>query len=223
MGLSVPIHKLMILLAIALAANLDNVGIGTAYGIAKRRISGYSNLVIALMAIGLTYGAMVFGRVLVTVMPAWVANGVGASMIALVGVWIYYEAPIGWLLCRFYSWLRYHYHLRIWFTAAGTDPVAMQHQRQATALSARPQPVGVKETVVLGLSLALNAMAGGLGASLSGHNPVMTSLAVGVFSYLTIALGQAIAGTYLSKQLGALAPKVSGLLLIAIGIYELFD
>ncbi len=124
------------------------------------------------------------------------------------------------------------------FTAAGTNTTAMRHRERKSAPSAHsqsvrsqsarlqsavPQAVGVRETLVLGLSLALNAMAGGLGASLSGHNPVITSLAVGIFSYITIATGQAIAGTYLSKRLGALAPKVSGLLLVAIGIYELFD
>ncbi|GEM_PF-367331 len=227
MGLSVPIYKLMILLAIALAANLDNLGIGTAYGITQRRIANGSNLLIALMAVGLTYAAMAFGRVLVMILPAWVANWVGAIVIALVGVWIYWEAPFRRLGRRFYVWLRERLHQkpRSRTLPASPPPTASTAQRRSRQGSppASLQPIGCKETLILGLSLALNAMAGGLGASLSGHNPVITSIAVGVFSYLTIAIGQAIAGTYLSKHLGALAPKLAGLLLIAIGIYEIFD
>jgi putative Mn2+ efflux pump MntP len=72
------------------------------------------------------------------------------------------------------------------------------------------------------LSLSLNAVAGGFGASLSGYKPLFTSGAIGVFSYLTIAAGQQLAGTYFSKWLGGLAHRVAGLVLIGVGMYELF-
>jgi putative sporulation protein YtaF len=221
MSFSAPIHKLTILLMIALAANLDNFGIGTAYGIAKRQISRGSNFIIALLAIGLTYAVMTFGRVLVLIMPSWVANLIGALVIVLVGIWIYWEAPLTRLLQRYYNRL-----LRRW--RSPTEHSAKKLSPGIPpALQSPPfeqlQRVNLRETFVLGVSLALNAMAGGLGASLSGHNPVTTSLAVGVFSYITIDLGQAISGTYLSKRLGVLAPKAAGLLLVVIGIYELFD
>ncbi len=218
---SVPIHNLIILLMIALAANLDNFGIGTAYGIAKRRISNGSNFVIALLAIGLTYAAMAFGKILVLIMPSRVANLVGALVIVLVGIWIYWEAPLSRLLQRYYNRL-----LHRWRSFA--ESLSGQSSPGITPLPQSSPPVklqrvNLRETLVLGVSLTLNAMAGGLGASLSGHNPITTSLAVGVFSYITIDLGQALAGTYLSKRLGALAPKAAGLMLVAIGIYELLD
>lgn len=59
-------------------------------------------------------------------------------------------------------------------------------------------------------------------ASLSKYNRVITSVAIGVFSYLTIDIGQRVSRTYLSKTLGILSQKAAGLLLILIGVYEVF-
>ena len=222
---AVPLHKLIILFVIALAANLDNLGIGTAYGLANRRISRGSNLIIALLAIGLTYVSMAFGSVLVLLLPGWVANLVGALLIILVGLWLYWEVPLMRLRSQFYSRLRQCWRSLSPKTTAKTAPVSTRTRQQVQnhTLPIGRQRVDLKETFVLGVSLALNAMAGGLGASLSGHNPFITSVAVGLLSYLTLEIGQAIAGSSLSKRLGPLAPKVAGLVLIAIGIYELFD
>lgn len=57
-------HSFALLLLLALAANLDNFGVGTAYGLARRIISPLFNLIIALMAVGLTYASMVVGAAL---------------------------------------------------------------------------------------------------------------------------------------------------------------
>lgn len=222
---AVPLHKLIILFMIALAANLDNLGIGTAYGLANRRISQGSNLIIALLAISLTYVSMAFGRVLVLLLPGWVANLVGALLIVLVGCWLYWEVSLMRLRHQFYSRLFRHWRSLVQRPTVKTAPASTMTRQpvQSHTLPISRQRVDLKETFVLGVSLALNAMAGGLGASLSGHNPFITSVAVGVFSYITLEIGQAIAGSYLSKRLGSLAPKAAGLVLIAIGIYELFD
>lgn len=61
-------------------------------------------------------------------------------------------------------------------------------------------------------------MAGDFGASLAGHNALITSLEIGIASYLTIDSGQRLSKTYFSKSLRPLSQKVAGLLLILIGV-----
>lgn len=220
------IHKAAMLVALAVAANLDNLGVGIAYGIGRDRISNFSNFLIALLSGGLTFIAMMFGQWLQHILPTQVANDLGAVVIIGVGIWIYWESAANqvWsLITRTLVRLLKFIFPRLAQRERQTERSSSDNERaERIRNTSSLRFIDLKETLILGVSLALNAMAGGFGASLSNHNTVLTSLAIGVFSYLTIDLGQRLAKSYLSKSLGSLSQKVAGLLLILIGVYELF-
>ncbi len=216
-------HKISILVVFSIAANLDNLGVGIAYGLRRERISSRSNLVIAIMSIGLTFIAMKFGQWVQPILSVKVANDLGASVIIVVGIWVFFEVAIqriGLILWR---------HLRRYILRKIGVKRQLDRSKTKPDLNAlmrflsqeNPRGISVRETLILGVSLSLNAMAGGFGASLAGHNAIVTSCAVGVFSYLTIVIGQSLAGNYASKWLGSFSQRLAGLLLMAIGIYEL--
>lgn len=224
------LHKLLALLVLATAANLDNLGVGIAYGMARNRISGFSNFLIALFSAILTFVAMMFGKWVEHILPASFANELGAIVIVGVGIWVYWESAVDRFLFLVRSWLmgflasltkfsnlppvgqKTYTHHTVTRGNIGLETYRRQHSRS----------ISFKETLILGVSLALNAMAGGFGASLSNYDPVITSVAIGVFSYLTIDIGQRVSGKVISKSLGSLSQKAAGLLLILIGVYELF-
>ncbi len=220
------IHKGMMLVALAIAANLDNLGVGIAYGIGRDRISNFSNLVIALMSGGLTFIAMMFGQWLQHILPGQVANDLGACVIIGVGIWVFWESAAN----QVWSFITRSLVKLLKFIFPRLARKERKNERSSSVeeVSSRTHNtqslrfISFNQTLILGFSLALNAMAGGFGASLSNHHPVLTSVAIGVFSYLTIDLGQRLAKSYLSKSLGSLSQKVAGLLLILIGVYELF-
>lgn len=220
------IHKAAMLVALAVAANLDNLGVGIAYGIGRDRISNFSNFLIALLSGGLTFIAMMFGHWLQHILPGQVANDLGAVVIIGVGIWIYWESAANqvWsLITRTLVRLLKFIFPRLAQRERQTERSRSDNERaERIRNTSSLRFIDLKETLILGVSLALNAMAGGFGASLSNHHAVLTSLAIGVFSYLTIDLGQRLAKSYLSKSLGSLSQKVAGLLLILIGVYELF-
>ncbi len=225
------------LIALAIAANLDNLGVGIAYGLKRTHISPVANALIALLSAGLTLMSMVFGQWMSQVLSIEAANILGAVVIITVGIWIYFEPilqRIGmaiqiWVwhrclnallnLCP--NWAEAQQYLR---QVAGPHQEASSRHRLASSLTDYSQfrKIGLQETLILGISLALNAMAGGFGASLSGYNAVTTALAIGIASYITIAIGQRVSKSYFSKSLGRLAQKIAGLLLILIGVYEIF-
>ena len=225
------IHKLWILLLFAIAANLDNLGVGIAYGLRREactlpncgRILPQSNLAIAVLSICLTFLSMKFGQSIEPILPARIASILGAGTIVIVGVWVFFEREIQQILSRFRHWLDRHFQTKI-SKKILVNPISSKPKRNILSrFLAIEQPGGISagETIVLGFSLSLNAMAGGFGAGLAGHNPISTSIAVGTFSYLTIAVGQNVASTYAGKWLGSISQKIAGLLLMAIGIYEL--
>ncbi len=202
----VVLNKLMAIFLLAVAANLDNFGIGLAFGTASLHISALANVFIALIAGVLSYAATLCGNVLEILLPLQVANWVGAWMIVGVGVWVTNHQRVSRWFQAVQTWLKY---------------CSGQHGPRPTLRS--PQKMDLKTTVLLGISLSLNAMAGGLGAGLSGYSPVWTALAIALVSYLTLDMGQGIGSIYLGKYLGPSAQKVAGLLLIGVGVYELFN
>ncbi|PZV15095.1 MAG: hypothetical protein DCF20_11810 [Pseudanabaena sp.] len=224
--------KFQMLLLLAIAANLDNLGVGISYGLQKRYIPVFSNLIIALISTVLTFLAMICGQWLERVLPIWAANGIGASIIIGVGLWVCWESldrPSYKLIWQFFrSQISQVKFKKIFHRHPQNVPI---HQRQmfgnnnssvnANSSVCHVAPIQLSETILLGISLSLNAIAGGLGASLSGYNPVATSLAIGLFSYITVALGQKLPKKIFRKSLGKLSQQISGLLLILIGIYEI--
>lgn len=223
-------HKLLFLIALAIAANLDNLGVGIAYGLRRRYISVRSNALIALLTVVLTSISMKFGLWIAQRISVQTADSLGALILIGIGIWVFFETEIRSVWEFIYRWLwkyliqvlarLFPLCIRIWFDRQhhGADLLP----RQSVSNLQQPRFMSLKETLILGLSLSLNAMAGGFGASLSGYPPLFVSVAIGGVSYITIDVGQKVSKTYMSKWLGPIAQKLAGLLLILIGVYELF-
>ena len=81
-----------------------------------------------------------------------------------------------------------------------------------------------KDTVVLGSGLAVNCIPVAIGAGLTGLSPISASLAVGMLSVLSIAVGNRIGFTASASKV--LRPRtfcvIGGIIMIALGILELF-
>jgi putative sporulation protein YtaF len=219
-----------VIFVLAIAANLDNLGVGIAYGMARNRISRLANALIALLAIVLTLIAMLFGQWLQHVVLPRMADVIGALMILGIGIWIYGESTAHFSLASIQKRLRQLLaqpatksfpQLTASWEACEPEEVISSQPGIRPLQQHQSGVINLQETLILGISLSLNAIAGGFGASLNGENPILTSIAIGLFSYLTIDIGQLIAGKYFSRWLGSFSQKMAGLLLIGLGTYEL--
>jgi putative sporulation protein YtaF len=221
-------HELTVLLMVGIGANLDNLGVGIAYGLAKNPVPPFSNSIIAVLSATLTYLAMVFGSYVGAFMPTETANDVGAIILIAVGIWVAWESVI----TRWWHSLYKRIELSIgdfrartqaiWLTSSKNQAILSPVLNQGSQRRKRSEELTLKETLILALSLSFNAMAGGFGASLAGHNAIAFSIAVGLFSYLTIAVGQEVSMSLASRWLGIFSQKAAGVLLVAIGVCELY-
>ena len=82
--------------------------------------------------------------------------------------------------------------------------------------------ISTKESVLLGIALALNCLATGLGAGMTGLNAIAITVTTILFSFLTIFLGLIIGRKCVSCFSGDKATILAGILLIIIGLYEVF-
>lgn len=199
-------------LLLSLAANLDNLGVGIAYGIMGIRVPPLSNLLIAAQAFLLTaLPAATGGYVRLHLPVAW-ARSLGAAVITGVGLWVmsplarrgeagsHPDGAAG----------------RAWSPAA-----VLRHPDRAD--QDRSGEISPGEAGVVGFALSVNAVAGGLGAGLVGLKPWLVAALTGLFSYLTLWAGASLGRRLASRPLGRGAVLVAGLLLVLVGLQHLFQ
>ncbi|MEK3869215.1 manganese efflux pump [Paenibacillus sp. FSL M7-0831] len=80
--------------------------------------------------------------------------------------------------------------------------------------------VDFKESVILGIALSINNLAGGFDAGITSINIWETSLFSGLFSLICIGLCSMASRKIAGERLGKSASWIAGILLIAIGVHQ---
>ena len=70
---------------IATVSNLDNLGVGTAFGMRDTPVSALANLIIAAVTMAATAIAMTFGRALSQLIAPSIGSALGSAIIIAVG------------------------------------------------------------------------------------------------------------------------------------------
>ncbi|MFV0392785.1 MAG: manganese efflux pump, partial [Coprobacillaceae bacterium] len=70
--------------------------------------------------------------------------------------------------------------------------------------------------------LSLNNIALGISASITGIPVTLATILTFICSVVLFEVGYAIGNSYLSNIFGKYTPLISGILLIILGVYELF-
>lgn len=213
-GIQLPIFSALFL---GLAANLDNFGVGVSYGVQKIRIPFLSNFFIALLSGIITVFAVSTGHLLSHYIS--IANALGAIMIVAVGVWIVVHKPSS------------NNNLITAVPVMKIYTVPIKPLNYIVEITKNPSFadldangfISTKEAMALGLTLSFNCIATGIGAGLTGLAPIPVAVSVFLFSMVTISLGYWTGWRTASNRLEQWSQAFSGILLILIGIYELFN
>ena len=204
------LHSFITIIAIGIASNLDNAGVGIAYGVRKIYISHFSNFMIAIISFTGTLISGYFGNWISHWVPHFVGNVIGAIVMISVGVWVLWQPFIG-------------------KKERKSEPVEVKKKNFITDLLRRPEEadfdqsksLGIFESIVLGIALSINALAGGLDAGLTKINVLYTSISVGIFSFLLLGLSCYLGDKFGAEKLKGKATLISGLLLIFIGFRQM--
>ena len=83
------------------------------------------------------------------------------------------------------------------------------------------QYMGLRETAALGCALTVNNVGLGVGASIAGLGLWLTVLASSACSFLFLYAGNRLGKSWLSAVIGGYAEPISGVMMIALGLFEL--
>lgn len=155
--------KLASTLLFGLAANADNLTVGLAYGLKRRRIGGTANLLIAAVTTVITLLALIFGREVRQLLPNGLPNIVGGGLLAA---------------------------LAIWGLVRDRDGVSERSALSSAARFAGRHTVGFREGLLLAGALSINnislAIAGGIG----GIDYAPAAVSIFCWSVAMLLLGQ---------------------------------
>ncbi|MNI45227.1 hypothetical protein D3C73_996460 [compost metagenome] len=199
-------YNLLAVVVIGLASNLDNAGVGIAYGVRKIRIPWYSNLAIAIISFLATLLSGLFGNWLAFWIHPWIGQLIGTIVIVSVGVWVLLQPFVEKKAASFDQ---------------ESNPVTRLLRNPEEADKDSSKSISLGESILLGIALAMNALAGGFNAGITHLNIWYTSLSVGVFSFILLAICAEFGEKYAAEKLGNRATIISGLLLILLGIHQM--
>ncbi|MGC8603900.1 MAG: sporulation membrane protein YtaF [Desulfomonilaceae bacterium] len=213
------LHLVTIFL-LALSSNLDNVGVGTSYGVRGINIPFGSNLLIAFITGTGTYVAMAIGNGINNIISPNVANAAGAIIIGGAGVYVLFQE-----LSR-----RDKTNEGALEVFKESDFSDQSFFRKILTILDHPfladtdfsGDISLQEGFLLALALTLNNLTNGIGAGLLGLDKMLTTSFVVILSIVTIWFGIQFGLHSGVHWFGRFSGRISGLILIFLGIYEYF-
>lgn len=194
-----------LIVGIALGNNLDNAGVGIAYGIARIRLPFLSNLWIAIITFLITGSAVIFGIKVSTLLSPPAAKLLSAVVLCGLGLWLLLPALAN-------RRKQETTEQRPSMLAVLTDPQQADRDRS--------RQIDLQEATLLGMALSINNIGGGMSAGLVHLSILWTALFSAVISFLVLWLGGWAGRRLAATRLGDYAQVLAGVLLIVIGLRQ---
>ncbi|ULT54485.1 sporulation membrane protein YtaF [Neobacillus drentensis] len=195
------------ILLIGIASNLDNLGISVSYGLKSTRIPFISNLIIGIVSMLCAYLSIIAGRLISAFISIQIANLLGGFIIICIGI-----------KCIMDSFFEQKAMSEIKLDSNYTQVITHPDLADVNG----DKVISLKESIFLGFALAINCLAMGLGAGITGVSPVLATISIGLFSVLSIWFGLKLGNKICGKNIGKYSNMVAGLMLLMIGVYEMF-
>ncbi len=198
-------HVLTVI-GLATALSVDSLVVGFAYGARGIRVPAIALVITGVTSWLMLLGTMVGGLYLGTFLhPAW-SKWTGAAIMIILGTWRLQEKPRG---------------------SSDQKPLPNGWENTVTVIR-HPEnadldgsgTISLWEAVLLGVSLAMDATAAGLGAGLAGLPLWLLPTLTGTFGALFFKAGMA-AGQGPARLPGAVIRWLPGTLLIIVGLVRL--
>ncbi|MGV0027521.1 hypothetical protein [Phormidesmis priestleyi] len=232
-------------LLLSTSSNVDNFAVAVAYGVKKLKIGIFSNLLIAIVSALGTILSLSVGNVISRYLPAPVANVLGSGVlivIGIIGIWDTLEREkkkarernrakkmmrslvAAGIHASDYS---QNYPDVAVMQASDTtllDDIAYEGflEDPAKADLDRSGHIDVKESIAIAFGLTINNLGSGVGAGISGFNVAITTILTFACSILAILVGYFLGDRLTTKMTGSGVGILSGLLMVALGVYEYF-
>jgi putative sporulation protein YtaF len=197
-------HFVYVLL-IALANNIDNIGVRIAYSIRGIKISVPTNLWISVITFFISAFSAYFGTFLSKFLSKGTSSIISMVLLCTIGLWIIVEP---------------YYNKRKPQKSNEDDSLYNILRSPEKADKDNSKYIDFKEATVLGIALSINNIGGSLSAGMIGLNSFFIGFFSAVLSFAALWAGNYITDLFKKFGLGNKATIVAGLVLMIIGINQ---
>ncbi|HLN60274.1 MAG TPA: sporulation membrane protein YtaF [Symbiobacteriaceae bacterium] len=214
------------LVLLALALSLDSLTVGLLYGARGIKLSWSAMLVVSLATGFLLAAAMGGGRLVATWLAPTTAQRLGALLLTGVGLWITYQtwrnggsAADGATAPAVAT--PAEETRKVWRLKLGSVGIVIEILREpGSADLDRSGHISLSEAWFLGIALALDSVAAGLGAAMAGFSPLGLPLAAAGGSLGLMFMGSRGARLLPFRLEGRWA-MLHGVVLVLLGLYRM--
>lgn len=205
---------------ISISSNIDNIGVGLAYGIRGVRIPFISNILIAtITGIG-TFISMAAGNRIGNFFGGGSSNIISGLLLIIIGFVSFLQRSEGFYNRKFARWVMSSnvvQNIGIFrkFVGVIDNPLLADHDESGH--------IDIFESIILALTLAVNNIANGIAAGLAGLSIYITTFLVIFFSVVSIWMGVGAGIKCRAFWISKNAAKISGIILVCIGLSEIFS
>ncbi|WP_028777361.1 sporulation membrane protein YtaF [Shimazuella kribbensis] len=197
------------IILIGIAANLDNLGVGVAYGVQSTKIPVKSNFIIAGIGAVITYFSVTLG--------SWIGNYIDPDLANIGG---------GIILFGIGAWTIWTDWQRITLNDARQKSEEGHYLQKILDCPERADTdnnkvISSKESLLLGIALSLNCFGVGIGGGITGVSPVLSSIVVGSMSFCTMMIGIRMGIKLSYSWINRFASSIAGVLLVSMGLFEI--
>lgn len=200
------------LILLVIAVSLDGFGVGVSYGMQKIRMPLLSLIIIMCCSGVIVLISMTLGDIISQFITTKMTESIGAIILILIGcfsLWNVLKAPN---------------------TEKQTESNHPEPPHTLRTVFTKPKyadldrsgSISANESFLLGIALAMDAFGAGIGASIIGYPAILTALLIafmsGSFVFCGMRLGLVFSRHKRLQRMGFLPP----ILLIALGIFNLF-
>ena len=205
---------------IALSCNLDNVGVGIAYGARGIRMPLQTNIYIASLTAAGTGLAMVLGEKTFLFVSPESGAVLGGAILVVMGVWVILQETVfrGERKC---PEARKPAHGEVKPKQSIWQRLVCILDNPSLADDDFSGHIDLKEGTLLGLALLLNNLPNGVAAAMIKLPVLPTVLAVAILSILTFWLGIGCGRTMGHRLRATWTWVASGMILVCIGLLEI--
>lgn len=205
---------------LALALSLDSLMVGLLYGMRSIRLSWWAMGIVACATGLLLMLSMTAGQLLASALPPGMASQAGALVLVAVGIWITYQT----LRTQRRQGAERHapepLH-KVWRVQLGSVGIVIQILREPGAADLDGSGhINPAEAVLLGVALALDSTAAGLGAAMAGFSPLGLPMAAMAATWGLLCAGSRWARLLPFKLEGPWA-ALHGVVLLMVGLYRM--
>ncbi|MFB3886638.1 MAG: manganese efflux pump [Thermodesulfobacteriota bacterium] len=194
---------------IALTNNYDNIGARIAYSVEGIKITTPINFWISVITFVISFLAASSGTLIKGSLGKEFSSVIAMVLLVAIGSWMILEPYLKKKCIEKFTHENSRSILCIFLKPKNADTDKSKH-------------IDLKEATLLGIALSINNIGGGLSAGMIGINSLLVGLLSAMLSFFALWAGNYFAEFFIKRNMTNKATFLGGILLIAIGIEQLF-